>query len=94
MIGLQLYDGLFKVIPMDLRGQLREAFNIRLEELDVLDIKFLYGCQRPTIAVLHRVGGWVGGMGAVGWRYKTPLNECRGVGGGGVHSAKSHRFHG
>ena len=90
MIGLQLYDGLFKVIPMDMRGQLREAFNIRLEELDVLDIKFLYGCQRPTIAVLHRVGG----MGAVGWWYKTPLNECRGAGGGGAHHAKPHGFHG
>jgi hypothetical protein len=35
MIGLHLYDGLFKVIPMDQRGQLREAFNIRLDELMV-----------------------------------------------------------
>jgi hypothetical protein len=35
MIGLHLYDGLFKVIPMDQRGQLREAFNIRLDELQV-----------------------------------------------------------
>jgi DNA damage-binding protein 1 len=28
MIGLHLYDGLFKVIPMDSKG-LKEAFNIR-----------------------------------------------------------------
>jgi hypothetical protein len=35
MIGLHLYDGAFKVIPMDAKGTLREAFNIRLEELQV-----------------------------------------------------------
>ncbi|KAL4189515.1 hypothetical protein AMTRI_Chr08g165760 [Amborella trichopoda] len=38
LIGLHLYDGLFKV----------------LEELQVLDIKFLYGCARPTIVVLYQ----------------------------------------
>lgn len=27
----------------------------RLEELQVLDIKFLYGCPRPTIVVLYQV---------------------------------------
>ncbi|VVB12240.1 unnamed protein product [Arabis nemorensis] len=54
LIGLHLYDGLFKVIPFDNKGQLKEAFNIRLEELQVLDIKFLYGCTRPTIAVLYQ----------------------------------------
>lgn len=54
MIGLHLYDGLFKVIPFDNKGQLKEAFNIRLEELQVLDIKFLYGCPKPTIVVLYQ----------------------------------------
>lgn len=54
LIGLHLYDGLFKVIPFDNKGQLKEAFNIRLEELQVLDIKFLYGCAKPTIAVLYQ----------------------------------------
>ncbi|KAL2930575.1 DNA damage-binding protein 1a [Bienertia sinuspersici] len=54
LIGLHLYDGLFKVIPFDNKGQLKEAFNIRLEELQVLDIKFLYGCTRPTIVVLYQ----------------------------------------
>ncbi|KAE9461432.1 hypothetical protein C3L33_06662, partial [Rhododendron williamsianum] len=50
LIGLHLYDGLFKVIPFDNKGQLKEAFNIRLEELQVLDIKFLYGC--PDLLLL------------------------------------------
>ncbi|KAK8960477.1 DNA damage-binding protein 1a [Platanthera guangdongensis] len=54
LIGLHLYDGLFKVIPFDNKGQLKEAFNIRLEELQVLDIRFLYGCSKPTIAVLYQ----------------------------------------
>ncbi|CAK9232974.1 unnamed protein product [Sphagnum jensenii] len=54
LIGLHLYDGLFKVIPIDSKGQLKEAFNIRLEELQVLDIKFLHGCSKPTIAVLYQ----------------------------------------
>lgn len=54
LIGLHLYDGLFKVIPFDNKGQLKEAFNIRLEELQVLDIEFLYGCSKPTIVVLYQ----------------------------------------
>ncbi|KAJ1703919.1 hypothetical protein LUZ63_003698 [Rhynchospora breviuscula] len=54
LIGLHLYDGLFKVIPFDNKGQLKETFNIRLEELQVLDIKFLYGCSKPTIGVLYQ----------------------------------------
>ena len=53
-IGLRLYDGLFKVIPCDEKGGVKEAFNIRLEELRVEDIKFLHGTPKPTIAVLYR----------------------------------------
>lgn len=54
MIGLHLCEGHFKVIPMDAKGQLKEPFNIRLEELEVLDIKFLVGFSKPTIAVLYQ----------------------------------------
>ncbi|KAM0887190.1 hypothetical protein ACQ4PT_029232 [Festuca glaucescens] len=54
LIGLHLYDGLFNVIPFDNKGQLKEAFDIRLEELQVLDTKFLYGCVKPTIVVLYQ----------------------------------------
>ena len=53
VIGLHLYDGLFKCIPVTPGGQLKEAFNIRLEELRVLDIQFLHGCAKPTVAVLY-----------------------------------------
>ncbi|XP_044976248.1 DNA damage-binding protein 1-like isoform X2 [Hordeum vulgare subsp. vulgare] len=54
LIGLHLYDGLFKVIPFDNKGHLKEALNIRLEELVVLDIKFLYRCENPTVVVLYQ----------------------------------------
>ncbi|KAK1309389.1 DNA damage-binding protein 1 [Acorus calamus] len=54
LIGFHLYDGSFKVIPIDNKGLLKEAFNIRLVEFQVLDIKFLYGCLKPTIVVLYQ----------------------------------------
>eukprot|EP00894_Picocystis_sp_ML_P001100 jgi/Pico_ML_1/51617/g2612.t1 len=53
MIGLHLYDGTFKVIPIE-NGELQESYNIRLEELMVIDIVFLHGCEKPTIAVLYQ----------------------------------------
>ena len=52
--GAHLYDGLFKCLPLDRTGQMREAFNVRLDELQVVDVAFLHGCARPTIAVLHQ----------------------------------------
>ncbi|KAH0621079.1 hypothetical protein JD844_022103, partial [Phrynosoma platyrhinos] len=54
MIGLRLYDGLFKVIPLERENKELKAFNIRLEELQVIDVKFLYGCQAPTICFVYQ----------------------------------------
>ncbi|KAK2168127.1 hypothetical protein LSH36_20g08004 [Paralvinella palmiformis] len=54
VIGLRLYDGLFKVIPLDKDNRELKAFNIRLDELNVIDIKFLYGCNLPTILVVYQ----------------------------------------
>ncbi|CAL5227828.1 g10856 [Coccomyxa viridis] len=54
MIGLHLYDGLFKVIPIDEKGQLQEASNIRIDELNVLDMKFLEATLKPTLVVLYQ----------------------------------------
>ncbi|KAF7029677.1 hypothetical protein CFC21_041363 [Triticum aestivum] len=39
--------------PTD-NGQVIQALNIRLEELVVLDIKFLYRCENPTVVVLYQ----------------------------------------
>ncbi|XP_071830754.1 DNA damage-binding protein 1-like [Apostichopus japonicus] len=54
VIGLRLYDGLFKVIPLERDNKVLKAFNIRLEELNVIDVAFLHGCQVPTIAFVHQ----------------------------------------
>lgn len=54
LIGMNLYEGYFKVIPIDThKGALRDPFNIRLDELRVIDIKFLHGYSKPTICVLY-----------------------------------------
>ncbi|GMF12407.1 unnamed protein product [Phytophthora lilii] len=54
LIGMNLYEGYFKVIPIDSsRGVLKDTFNIRLDELRVIDIKFLHGYSKPTICVLY-----------------------------------------
>eukprot|EP00010_Vexillifera_abyssalis_P006563 CAMPEP_0201548474 /NCGR_PEP_ID=MMETSP0173_2-20130828/5023_1 /ASSEMBLY_ACC=CAM_ASM_000268 /TAXON_ID=218659 /ORGANISM="Vexillifera sp., Strain DIVA3 564/2" /LENGTH=830 /DNA_ID=CAMNT_0047957879 /DNA_START=56 /DNA_END=2544 /DNA_ORIENTATION=+ len=50
-IGLHVYEGLFKVIPVTLPGgYLRDAFDIRLEELKVIDIQFLHNCNRQSLS--------------------------------------------
>uniref|UniRef100_T1J441 DNA damage-binding protein 1 n=1 Tax=Strigamia maritima TaxID=126957 RepID=T1J441_STRMM len=54
VVGMRLYDGLFKVIPLDQSNRELKAFNIRLEELSVQDIEFLHGCQTPTIIIIHQ----------------------------------------
>ena len=52
IVGLHLYDGHFKVIPVSEDGSFGEAFNIRLDELKVIDVKFLNHTEMPSIAVL------------------------------------------
>jgi len=51
-LGDSLGPGAAQVIPVGEGGVLAEAFNIRLEELNVVDLKFLPGCARPTLALL------------------------------------------
>ena len=53
MIGLHLYDGWMKVIPVGDNCTLQEAFSVRMGELKVLDIAFLHQCAAPTVAVLY-----------------------------------------
>lgn len=53
-IALHFYDGLLKLIPIDGRGHLKEAFDVRVEELNLHDFTFLDGCARPTLAVLYK----------------------------------------
>jgi len=54
IIGLRLYDGLFKVFPLDKENRELKAFSIRMEELIVIDMCFLYDCATPTVAFIHQ----------------------------------------
>lgn len=52
MIGLWLYDSVFKVVPLDWENKELKAFSIHLNELHVIHVKFLYVCQE---AIIHFV---------------------------------------
>ena len=52
VVGLLLYDGHLKVVPIESSG-LKDSFNVSLDETKVIDLVFLHGCSRPTIALLY-----------------------------------------
>ncbi|XP_067012933.1 DNA damage-binding protein 1 [Anabrus simplex] len=54
VIGLRLYDGLFKIIPLEKDNCELKASSIRMEELQVQDLEFLHGCPNPTIILIHQ----------------------------------------
>ena len=58
LIGLRLYEGLLKIVPLDTvkqkEGKELKSFNIRIEELNIIDIKFLEGCKAPTIVYIYQ----------------------------------------
>ena len=54
LLALHMYDAHLKIVPIDAaKGSLKEAFNLRLDELLVLDMRLLAGCASPTLAVLY-----------------------------------------
>lgn len=54
VIGLRLYDGLFKIIPLEKDNYELKATNFRMDESQVYDIEFLHGCANPTLALIHQ----------------------------------------
>ncbi|XP_060805090.1 DNA damage-binding protein 1 [Amyelois transitella] len=54
VIGLRLYDGLLKIIPLDKDSTELKAASLRLDELDVYDVEFLHGCCNPTLILIHQ----------------------------------------
>ncbi|XP_049788661.1 DNA damage-binding protein 1 [Schistocerca nitens] len=54
VIGLRLYDGLFKIIPLEKDNSELKASSIRMEELQVQDLNFLHGCPNPTIILIYQ----------------------------------------
>jgi DNA damage-binding protein 1 len=53
MIGMLLYDGFLKVLPLGPNGNFQEAFNVPLEEPRLIDIAFLYQHSKPTFCLLY-----------------------------------------
>ncbi|OXU25996.1 hypothetical protein TSAR_009174 [Trichomalopsis sarcophagae] len=54
VIGLRLYDGLFKIIPLDKDNPELKASSIRMDEQNVQDVNFLHGCINPTLILIHQ----------------------------------------
>lgn len=70
-IGLRLYDGLFKIIPLDKDNYELKATNFKMEELQVYDVEFLHGCANPTLILIHQdVNGRHVKTHEISWREK------------------------
>ncbi|XP_037044734.1 DNA damage-binding protein 1 [Bradysia coprophila] len=54
VIGMRLYEGLFKIIPLDNDTSELKATTLRMEEMLVQDVEFLHGCPNPTLIVIHQ----------------------------------------
>lgn len=54
VIGLRLYDGLFKIIPLEKDNPELKASSIRMDEQFVQDVNFLHGCANPTLILIHQ----------------------------------------
>lgn len=52
-IGFHHLQHVFKVVPADSKGDCR-AFNVRLHHDNIIDIAFLHGYPKPTIAMLYK----------------------------------------
>lgn len=54
IIAMMVYEGLIKIFPIDpITNVIKESYNLRLEEIRYLDVKFLYGYSKPTFAILY-----------------------------------------
>ena len=54
LIGLRLYQGIFKFLPYDPASEELRPFNVRIEELSVIDTQFLHGCSAPTLITIYQ----------------------------------------
>ena len=53
IIALRLYDGIIKIINLNSSNRQLTASTQRIEEIQVLDMIFLYTALKPTIALLY-----------------------------------------
>ena len=88
-----------QIIPLDERGQLGEAFNVRLEELRVVDLALLHPAQGRAGAgqgAGWRLARWLAALAAAvhttpAWRahFPDPASACRAVCGLGGDAASA-----
>eukprot|EP00042_Codosiga_hollandica_P058516 m.883598 g.883598 ORF g.883598 m.883598 type:complete len:1092 (+) comp59884_c0_seq2:68-3343(+) len=50
-IAIYAYEGLLKLIPVDSKGRLQEAFDVPLQEFEITSLAFLHGMDMPTVAI-------------------------------------------
>lgn len=54
VIGMRLYESLFKIIPLDRESSELKAISLKFEDMHVQDVEFLYGCADPTVIIIHQ----------------------------------------
>ena len=69
IIALRLYDGIIKIINLTQTNRQLTASTQRIEEIQVLDMIFLYTTQKPTIALLYE-DQHVSKIVQFGWKWK------------------------
>ncbi len=56
LVGMVLYEGMLKCVPVDSKGLFMDAFNVRLPDRDIVSLCFLPGATVPTIVYLCEDG--------------------------------------
>ena len=46
---------IFQFLPYDPSSEELRPFNVRIEELSVIDTQFLHGCAVPTLVTIYQV---------------------------------------
>ena len=60
IMAFHLYAGILKVVPLMLDvGEQLKAFNCRLDDLYAIDMQFLHGYDRPSIAYLAEASCYI-----------------------------------
>ena len=54
IIALRLFDGVIKIINLNSSNKQLTAATQRMDEIDVLDMQFLYTSAKPTLALLYQ----------------------------------------
>lgn len=62
LVVMHLFQGLLKVIPVESKKgscpKLKDAFNLRIEELQVQSLALMQDTKEPTLAILHQTIGF------------------------------------